>query len=75
MARFHFHVHDGNNIFSDEEGCELTDRAAAEIEAVRSARDLAAERVRFGKPLADCAVEVSDVSGRWFFSVPFLSLI
>jgi hypothetical protein len=50
MPRYFFHIyaHDDHRI-EDEEGCDLRDDAAAVIESIASAHELAAEAARTGR--------------------------
>jgi hypothetical protein len=41
MPRYYFDIRNGQNLYPDEEGLELADRRAAEIEAAMSLADLA----------------------------------
>jgi hypothetical protein len=42
MARYFFHIRDGDRIIQDVEGAELPDFAAAKVEATQCARSISA---------------------------------
>jgi hypothetical protein len=60
MGRFYFHMQERGEVFPDEEGIELPGVDAAKQEALRSARDLLADAIRFGKPAVPEAVVIAD---------------
>jgi uncharacterized protein DUF6894 len=41
MTRYYFDIRDGEFFYPDDEGLELTDQTAAEVEAAKSLADLA----------------------------------
>lgn len=41
MTRYYFDIRDGEALFADDEGMELEDQTAAEIEAAKSLGDMA----------------------------------
>lgn len=41
MTRYYFDIRDGQDLYPDEEGLDLADQKAAEIEAARALGDLA----------------------------------
>ena len=63
MACFHIHLFNDNDVI-DEEGHMLPDLAAAEVEAMRTARDVIAEHVVAGRVInLDHRVEITDADG------------
>ena len=63
MVRFHIHLFNDADIW-DEEGQLFPDLAAAETEAIRSARDVIAEHIRSGRIIhLDHRVEITDAEG------------
>lgn len=68
MTRYYFDIRDGQDLYPDEEGLELTDQKAAEIEAARALGDLAKDL----PPLDErkhVAIEVRALSGPLFQAV------
>lgn len=63
MARYFLHIRDGNRRIADVEGQEYSLFEEARKEAVESARDLLAERLRSGKDVKDYAIELADETG------------
>ena len=60
---FFFHIHDGTSIIEDFDGTDLPDLTAARVEALASARDLLADRVRAGQVVDGQHFEITDESG------------
>ena len=52
MPLYYFHIRDGDELIRDEEGTELPDPAAAKVEALANARDLAVDEIR-----SECRVD------------------
>lgn len=68
MTRYYFDIRDGQDLYPDEEGLELTDQKAAEIEAARALGDLAKDL----PPLDErkhVAIKVRALSGPLFQAV------
>jgi hypothetical protein len=64
MARFYFHIRRHGHIEPDPEGCDLPDLAAAQNEALESAREILSSVIRKPDPdLFDCFV-IADEDGR-----------
>ena len=63
MARYYFHIRDGFDLISDDEGMDLPDVQSAWAEAHASADDL--ERAAIGNAVnsGPCAVEIADETG------------
>ncbi|WP_267360036.1 MULTISPECIES: hypothetical protein [unclassified Methylobacterium] len=70
MARFFFHIRDGDQLITDPEGNELPDFDAARAEAHTFARHLLAERLRAGKVLDGQCFEITDAAGTLLAVVP-----
>jgi hypothetical protein len=64
MVRFHFHLIDGDQLITDEQGCELPDLSAARREAELAAREFLAEAIKAGNPHVPEAFVISDEAGR-----------
>jgi hypothetical protein len=65
VARYYFDIRDGTGLYPDEEGVELPDQRAAEIEAARTLGGLARDLAVLEDP-PDIAVEVRTESGPIF---------
>jgi hypothetical protein len=65
MERFFFDIQSGRECFSDEEGLELPNQKAAEIEAMQTLLGIARDSV-LGDERPDMAVEVRSGSERLF---------
>jgi hypothetical protein len=75
MGRFYFHVKEGNEMISDEEGIDLPDVATATQEALRAARELLAEAIKLGKPTSPEAIMIADETGETLQILPFVILL
>lgn len=62
MPRFYFHVYD-DDVAQDEDGLELANMEAAQREAVRAARALAAEQIQRGSLGLSHRIEIEDEAG------------
>jgi hypothetical protein len=63
MPKFYFHVRNGSELIEDPEGMELPNVVAARAEAIQAARDILAEKVRFGSDLKGELFEIWDENG------------
>jgi hypothetical protein len=63
MTRYFFHIRDGGVLIEDPDGTECEDVAAARIEALSSARDLLAERLRGHEVLDGQTIEIWSEDG------------
>ncbi len=63
MPRYFFHIRDGENTIPDEEGLELADNEAAEVEARRSAMEMLADAQREATDIAQQVIEVTRPDG------------
>lgn len=75
MPRFYFNVRDGDTLIADQEGVEMPGKTAAAEEAKQAARDLLAERVKYGEPLESKRFEVVDDDGETILTLPFRSVL
>ncbi len=75
MARFYFHIREGDVVIEDPDGSELPDLRAAELEAALSARALVVERILAGKCIGDRVLEVADSTGRVLATVSLRSSV
>jgi hypothetical protein len=75
MKRYYFHVKSDGKLISDPEGLELPDLNEARREAVRGARDLLVEAIRFGEPRVPEAFVIADESGRTLHVLPLVELL
>jgi hypothetical protein len=73
--RFHFDIHDGTHRHEDLEGVELPGLAHAYKEAVATAREIMAARLRAGEGLGREVFVVHDETGRQVLTVPFRDTI
>ena len=62
--RFYFDIHDGQGVWPDEEGLDLEDVRAAEVEAARSLADVAKSAIP--QPADDLAIAVRTRNGPLF---------
>jgi hypothetical protein len=72
MARYFFHLRDGDTLLPDDtEGEELPDLEAVRVYAIESARDLLSEAALGGKAASlHQQIEVVDASGRTVLTMP-----
>jgi len=64
MRRYYFDIREGDEIFPDEEGLELSSLAKVQEEAARSLADMARDSVRsLGGGSHQLSIEVRDDSG------------
>ncbi len=75
MAKFHIHLFNDADIW-DEEGQLFPDLAAAEKEAIRSARDVIAEHIRSGRTIhLNHRVEITDAQGVTLRTIAFEQVV
>lgn len=70
MPRFYFEVHD-DFVTEDHDGVELPDGEAAEVLAIKSARDLACDQVRKGRLKLSDVIVVKDENRASLFALRF----
>jgi hypothetical protein len=64
MSRFYFHLRDGDQLVTDDEGTDLPDLFAAKREAILCARELVAEAIKSGKRRVPEFLIIADETGR-----------
>jgi hypothetical protein len=74
MPHFYFHLRQGGNIIKDDEGLDLPDRAAAQDEALKSLREIVAEKVLAADDFPD-AVVITDAGRKEITVVPVASVL
>jgi hypothetical protein len=74
MPHFYLHFRQGEKIFEDDEGQDLPDLAAAQAEALKSIREIVAERVLAGDDFPDSIV-ITDADGKEITSVTVASVL
>ena len=62
MARYYFDLRDGNVVMPDDDGLDLPDIDAVQVEAARSLADMVRDAVHC-RPLHSYAIEVRDDNG------------
>jgi len=72
---YHFHIRDQGTLIRDDEGSDLPDMTAAQVEARASARDLAMEDLRHKQPIQDRHIEIVDDRGTVLESVAVRSVL
>jgi hypothetical protein len=75
MPRFYFNVRDGDTLIADQEGVEMPGESAAVEEARQAARDLLAERVKYGEPIETRQFEILNDNGETILTLPFRSVL
>lgn len=72
MARYFFHVRDGDNLLEDDEqGEELPDLDAVRRQAIESAREILSEAALSGTAASlHQQIEVADASGKTVLTMP-----
>ena len=63
MPKYFFHIRDGEELITDDEGADLPDLEAARKEATLTAREIIAESVGSAEPLDHLIVEIWDETG------------
>jgi hypothetical protein len=67
MARYYFHVKQGDRLLEDPEGVDLPDPDEARALALKSARELWAETIKAGHDLPADAFVIEDERGQSLF--------
>lgn len=75
MQRYYFHIRRGDTITHDPDGSEFASISDAEAYAVKSAREILAEKVIKGEVVDGETFEVTDESGQVALRVPLRSVI
>jgi hypothetical protein len=75
MARFYFHLSEGDQLIIDDEGLDLPNFSAAQREALLDARELLAEAIKSGKPEVPEALVIADEAGQELGTVPLATVL
>jgi hypothetical protein len=75
MTRFYFHLSEGDQLVTDDQGLELPDFSAAQREAELAAREVLAEAIKSGKPEVAEAFVIADEAGRELGTVPLATVL
>jgi hypothetical protein len=70
MPLFFFHIHDDFD-FTDEQGIDMADEAAARDAALAGARGMMSEQVKTGHLSLHHRIEVEDEDGGAILTLPF----
>jgi hypothetical protein len=70
MARYYFHIKEGDRLVRDEEGMNLPDLPTAKREALLGARELLAEAIKTGQPSIPNAFVIADEVGHALDIIP-----
>ena len=70
MPLFFFHIYDDFD-FTDEQGIEMADEAAARVAALAGARGIMSEQVKKGRLSLQHRIEVEDEDGGAVLSLAF----
>lgn len=71
MARYYFHVYNGEGVTRDDEGVEFEEQMAAQGMAVDSIRSIVAEEARGGVIDLTGHIDVADQRGDILFTAEF----
>jgi len=71
MPCFFLHIREAAGLTEDPDGSLVPDLCATRAGAVVAAREIAAERLRAGRPLNAQRFEICDGAGRLLATVPF----
>lgn len=71
MARYYFHICNGNGFTEDQEGMDLPDVDAARLAALRGARDVMAADVQSGELDLSSYLQVADERNDFLFTLLF----
>jgi len=75
MARFYFHLSEGQSVLIDSEGVDLPDNEAAERRALDSARDILSAEIRQGRVPLNMHLAVEDECGLTVHRLPFTQAV
>ncbi len=64
LGHFYFHLREGGELLTDDEGQDLPDLSAARREAEQAARELLAEAIKAGKERVPEGFVIADETGR-----------
>jgi hypothetical protein len=69
MARYFFHLRDGDDQLLDPEGTELSDKQSIEAAALRAARDTLSHELQSGRLDLRYRIDVEDEAGAIVHSI------
>jgi hypothetical protein len=75
VPRYFFHIRDGDELIEDFEGSEFPDLETAKAEALETALDIIAERVRSSVDLDGRAFEIADEDGIVLAVIPLREML
>jgi hypothetical protein len=70
MPRYYLHIRDGDRLVEDPDGSDLPDLDAARAEALESARNILAAKVKAGELIDDKRFEITDAVGTVLAVIP-----
>jgi hypothetical protein len=71
MPHYYFHLREGDRVIEDPDGGPFRDLDAARSEALASAREMLAERLKAGRVLDGQEIEICDAEGHRLATVRF----
>ena len=71
MPHYFFHLREGNRVIEDPDGGAFLDLDAARSEALASAREMLAERLKAGRVLDGQQIDICDEAGQKLATVRF----
>jgi hypothetical protein len=75
MGRFYFHICEGGQLTTDDEGVDLPNLTAARREAELSAREMLADAIKSGKKRVPDAFVIADEEGRTLDTLPLSAVL
>lgn len=75
MARYYFHLRDGDATLRDPDGSDLPDFKAVRARALLNARSIISADVLDGLLRLDLRIDVEDRSGRLAYRLPFADAV
>ena len=75
MARYYFHLRDGQDVLLDPEGREIGDISQIPALALKDARSMISQDALAGKIRLDQSIDVLDMSGKVVHHLPFRDAI
>lgn len=75
MAHFYLHMRSEHDWIKDPDGSEFPSLEEAKVEALASARDLLAARIRAGEVVASHRFEITNRAGDVLAMIPFLDSV
>ncbi|WP_075293309.1 DUF6894 family protein [Pararhizobium arenae] len=75
MPKYFFHTRDHDTLYEDLEGVQLTDDQVAIQEAIAAAREICAEKLKYGHEIDGQVFEITTEDGVVIGTVPFRSVL